>query len=130
MKATITVSATVTSSGGSASSAALMAADEVTDKEDWNLILFEGPCDNSLTADFLAKTYPACGADSGFTEGEGYVELKDNGDNVAMIVAGWEGDDTKRAAKVVANPSSFELDGKTAIVVTGTTFDLDGITIA
>ncbi len=123
---------TVTVSGESTTgttSAALMTADDVSTPSDYNLILVGGPCVNSLTASFLGVAANSCGDSSGFNPGEGYVELMDNGNKVAMIVAGWEVDDTRRAAKVVANPGSFDLAGKSSVTVTGTSTSLNDITV-
>jgi len=129
----VTLSATVTAtSEGSGTEAAILAPSAVTSKEDYNLILFGGPCVNTLTADFLGLTYPSCGsAATGFEVDKAMLELKDNGDNVALIVAGWEADDTKRAATVLANKGTFATDlaGKSSVTVTGG-LTVDAITIA
>jgi hypothetical protein len=129
----VTLSATVTSTTeGSGTEAALMTPDQVTTKENYNLILFGGPCVNSLTASFLGITYPACGAAAtGFEVDKAMLDLRDNGDNVALIVAGWEADDTKRAATVLANKGTFAADliGKSSVTVTGG-LEVDAITIA
>ena len=79
----------------------LLEADEVTAKEEQNLILVGGPAINELTADFLGLTFPAYGEASGLVSGEAAVALKANGDNWAMLVYGWEADDTSRAANAL-----------------------------
>lgn len=95
---------------------------EVTTPADNNLILVGGPAVNKLSAQFLGKTYPAYGADSGLKEGEAVLELKDNGANVALIVAGWAGEDTRRAAKVLQSYKAFSTQLKgTSVKVAGTT---------
>ncbi|MFH1839901.1 MAG: hypothetical protein ABH849_02015 [Nanoarchaeota archaeon] len=126
-KAKVTVSATLSSSG-SGTEAALMTDDEVGTASDYNLILVGGPCVNSLTAQFLGLSAGSCGAASTFSADTAYLKLKDNGDKVALIVAGWEAADTKRAAKVVANPDSFTLSGE-SMTVTGTSLEVSGITV-
>ena len=126
-KAKVTVSTSVTSEG-SGTEAALMTDDEVGTASDYNLILVGGPCVNSLTAQFLGLSAGSCGAASTFSADTAYLKLKDNGDKVALIVAGWEAADTKRAAKVVANPDSFTLSG-TNMTVTGTSLEVSGITV-
>lgn len=129
----VTLSATVTSTTeGSGTEAAIMAPGDVTTASDYNLILFGGPCVNTLTANFLGLTFPSCGAAAtGFEVDKAMLSLKDNGDNVALIVAGWEADDTKRAATVLANKGTFAADlaGKSAVTVTGG-MTVDAITIA
>lgn len=114
------------SSGGAAISTYATAPDamldtEVTTPANHNLILIGGPAVNRLSAQFLGKTYPAYGADSGLQEGEAVLEIKDNGDNVALVVSGWTGDDTRRAAKVLQSYNAFssQLSG-TSVKVAGT----------
>jgi len=63
-----------------------------------NVILVGGPCVNSLTADFMDLTYPACDAESGITENKALIKLVEGTDQTALIVAGWEAADTLRAA--------------------------------
>ncbi|MBT4334751.1 hypothetical protein HOD61_02950 [archaeon] len=111
-------------------SAALMTPEQVTDATAYNLILVGGPCVNSLTAQFEGVAAGSCDAASGYSANTGYVKLFDNGEKVALVVAGWEADDTKRAAKVVVNPASFALAGKSAVTVTGTGLEVSGITVA
>ena len=68
------------------------------------------------------KTFPAYGEASGLKEGEAVLELKDNGGNVALIVAGWEGEDTRRAARVLQNYRAYTAQLKgTSVKVAGTT---------
>jgi hypothetical protein len=68
-----------------------------------NLVLVGGPCVNSLTADYLGVTYPACESDSTIPEEQAIVKLVGKDDTVALIVAGWEKENTlSAAAKVVA----------------------------
>ncbi len=95
---------------------------EVTTPADYNLILVGGPAVNKLSAQFLGKTYPAYGEDSGLKEGEAVLEIKENGANVALIVAGWAGEDTRRAAKVLQSYKAFSTQLKgTSVKVAGTT---------
>jgi hypothetical protein len=104
-------------------------ADEINNKEAFNLVLVGGPCVNSLSAEFLGVTFPACGAASGLTEDTAIIELKENGDKMALVVAGWEAPDTRRAGVVLANYEDFELTG-TSATVTGTSIDVSAITVA
>ncbi len=95
----------------------LLEADEVTDKTAQNLILVGGPAINELTADFLGLTFPAYGEASGLVADEAMVSLKANGDNWAMIVAGWEADDTSRAANAVKDGLPTAQVGDTEIKI-------------
>ncbi len=99
----------------------VVTANEVTSTAGKNLILVGGPCVNELTAKFLGLTFPSCGAASGLSPGEAIIKLVDNGDKVAMIIAGWERDDTRRAAAALENYKAYtgKLKG-TEVKVTGT----------
>jgi len=81
---------------------------QVTTPADNNLILVGGPAVNKLSAQFLGVTYPAYGEASGLKQGEAILSLKTNGDKVALIVAGWEGTDTQRAALVLKNYEAYK----------------------
>ena len=95
---------------------------EVTTASDHNLILVGGPAVNKLSAQFLGVTYPAYGVASGLQQGEAILSMKENGDKVALIVAGWEGEDTRRAAGVLKNYAAYvaQLKGS-EVKVAGTT---------
>jgi len=112
----------------------IQTADEVTDLTTFNAILGGGPCVNSHVARLKEVTYPACGSASGFTANEAIIELMDNGNNVALVVAGWEADDTKRAGVVLKNYDDTKVKdafkGKTMVTVKGTTMDLSSIDVA
>lgn len=81
---------------------------QVTTPANYNLILVGGPAVNKLSAQFLGVTYPAYGEASGLKSGEALLSLKDNGDKVALIVAGWAGEDTQRAATVLKNYEAYK----------------------
>ncbi len=67
-----------------------------------NLILVGGPCVNSLTAEFMGLTFPACEAASGIAQDKAIIEFVDMGSQTALVVAGWEKADTQRAATKIA----------------------------
>ncbi len=94
---------------------------EVSDYTAQNLIVVGGPCVNTV-ADLLMGSPSDC--TEGFEPGKGMIKLfeQDNG-NVAILVAGYSADDTRRAAKVLANYKDYadKLKG-TEVVVTGTDF--------
>lgn len=96
--------------------------EEVTNVKSQHIITVGGPCANSVTAAVMyteqGKTVPTnCAQD--FNEGEAVVALYDVGDKVAMVVAGYSGDDTRRAGKVIASRTA-ELTGM-QVTVQGTT---------
>jgi len=112
-----TASTTVT---GSSVSYVSLEDTEVTSVTAYNAIVVGGPAANSVAADLLGLTYPAYAGDSGLSEGDAILKLVDNGDNVALIVYGWEKDDTKRAAKVLESYSAYEDLVGEEVSVTGT----------
>lgn len=98
-------------------------ASQVSDPSAANVISVGGPCINSVTAEIMGLTYPACGADSGLSAGEGIVKLYESGDKVAIVVAGWEAEDTTRATRVLADFSMYQEAGQlvgSEVKVTGT----------
>jgi len=90
---------------------------EVADVSAQNLLVVGGPCVNSVAAELLAS-----GADcaAGFQAGVARVKLFENGDSVAMLVAGYSGEDTRLAGKVIAHRAS-ELSGD-EVEIEGTTY--------
>ena len=99
--------------------------DEVTDVKAQNIVTIGGPCANSVTADVMytqqGKTVPD-DCTTGFTAGQAIIALYNVGDKVAMVAAGYSGDDTRRAGKVLAQASRYGLSGA-QVTVTGTTFE-------
>ena len=119
--------ASTTTTGGAATRVTIPVTatklpDEVADVAAQHVITVGGPCANSVTAAVMytqqGKEVPANCAE-GFNEGEARVALYDVGSKVAMVVAGYSGDDTRRAGKVIASRAS-ELSGS-EVVVQGTT---------
>lgn len=78
---------------------------ELRDLDDANLIVVGGPCANNVAATLmdLPPTMPGCYEQFPVKEGEGIIKMVENGDKVAMIVAGYSASDTRNAAKVIAN---------------------------
>lgn len=81
-----------------------------------NLVLVGGPAVNSLTAAAMGLTFPAYGAASGIAEGTALIQIVDGAfttGKVAVIVAGFEADDTRLATSVLQQAST-KLKGQTA----------------
>jgi len=133
MQANVVIKGTsaVVSSGSTGGSIVMAAVDkapspvldtEVSNKAADNLILVGGPAVNKLSAEFLGLTYPAYGADSGISSGEAILSLKENGNKVAMVVAGYESGDTVRASRVLRDYSAYKSNLKgSEVTVKGTT---------
>ena len=120
------IASTTSGSGGETCTVAditpvSMLDNEVTTATRYNLILVGGPCANNLveTLDFGVT---CAGWD--LNEGESLIKLADNGDNVAMLVAGTTALDTRRAAKVIANYNDYTLSGTEALVKGTTLTDI------
>ncbi len=132
VQANVVVKGIASSSGGTTSGGVALASydlapsgmldTQVTTPANYNLILVGGPAVNRLSAQFLGVTYPAYGEASGLKSGEAVLSLKANGEKVALIVAGWDGTDTQRAAAVLKNSEAYKgkLTG-TEVKVSGTT---------
>ena len=91
---------------------------EVADASAQNLIVVGGPCVNSVAATLLGNPSDCT---EGFTPGKARVKLftQANG-NMALLVAGYSGADTRLAGKVIAHRWA-ELTG-TEVEVEGTTY--------
>ncbi len=89
---------------------------EITDYKAENLIVVGGPCVNTVAAQLLGS--PAV-CTEGFTPGKARVKLFENGEKVAMLVAGYSGADTRLAGSVIAHRYA-ELFG-TEVEIEGTT---------
>jgi len=86
---------------------------EVTNPENYNLIVVGGPAINSVARTFIgtAEEFRTT-----YSPGEAIIRLVDNGNKVAMVVAGYDAMDTRRAAKVLANHEDYTLTGSEALV--------------
>lgn len=99
---------------------------EVTDavKTGSDLFVVGGPCVNRLAADLLAKTFPACGAESGLTEDTALLKVFPGAfatGKTAVLIAGWEAADTDLAARVVqAKHADIAAQNVPAVTISGT----------
>ncbi|MBD3259615.1 S-layer protein [Candidatus Woesearchaeota archaeon] len=91
--------------------------EEVADVTAQNAIVVGGPCVNTAAADLLGNPEDCA---EGFMEGEAMIKLFANGDNVAMLVAGYSGDDTRQASAVIAEYEKYDLSGEEVKVNTQT----------
>jgi hypothetical protein len=90
-----------------------------------HLVLVGGPAVNKLSAQAMGLDYPTYGG-SGllpFAEGEGYIEVFEDGftsGQVVVLVAGWEADQTRMATSLLQRYTEFadELEGNTAVKIT------------
>ncbi len=98
-------------------------ASEVASIAAQNTIIVGGPCANDAAAEVMGMPKP-CGKD--FSVGKAIIKLYEQANgNVAMLVAGYDAPDTRRAARVVANYAQWQDSGKlkgTEVEVSGTSF--------
>jgi hypothetical protein len=59
------------------------------------------PSENRLTAKFLGVNYPADNSQIGLKKGEAKIILKENENKFALLVFGYGGEDTQRAAQIL-----------------------------
>ena len=98
---------------------------EVRDPTDHHLLLVGGPCANDVVAD----VFMSC-SEWSYSAGQGVIQMVDNGNNVAMLVAGTNAADTRLAAKVLANYENYAADlaGKDMVTVSGSS--ISSVTLA
>ncbi len=111
-----------TAAGGDLTAVSIVDAtkldNEVASVTAQNLIVVGGPCVNTVAAELLGN--PATCA-AGFTPGKARVKLFEHANGkVAMLVAGYTGQDTRLAGKVLAHRGS-EMSGM-EVEVEGTTY--------
>ena len=83
-----------------------------TEVADWtaqNVIVVGGPCVNRVAAALMGLPYPSDECAEGFEEGKAKIKLFED-ENVALLVAGMTGDDTRRACTVLKNYADYAAD--------------------
>ena len=81
------------------------------------MIVVGGPCVNEAAAALLGNPEDCT---AGFESGKAMIKLFENGGNVAMLVAGYSGADTRVAGQVVAEFRDYNLAGMEVEVNTQT----------
>jgi len=90
---------------------------EITDITSMNAIVVGGPCVNSAAA--ILMGHPEKCWES-IPENKAIIKLYEDGNNVAILVAGRNALNTRMASKVLAHSSDYDLIDKTEVEVTGT----------
>jgi hypothetical protein len=88
---------------------------EITSVTSQNLIAVGGPCANSVTSTLLGNP-EVCW--EGFEAGKAMIKLVENGNYVALIVAGGEGKDTRLAANILYEYEKYDLSGMEMVATT------------
>lgn len=109
-------------SGGNSSSVSELGSIAVSDSEvssvsSKNLIVVGGSCVNTVAAELLGASYPLCGADfeakSGAGSGAFLIQtFSRSGGKVATLVAGYNAEDTTKAAKYLTTQTVDTMVGK------------------
>ena len=90
---------------------------EMNNYENKNLIIVGGPAVNRAAAAVLGLDYPSYEEESGLPQNDAIIKLLEHGDgHYALVVAGWDADDTRRASRVIAEHMKYDLGGKEMVV--------------
>ncbi|MGB9708038.1 MAG: hypothetical protein ACPLXC_01790 [Candidatus Pacearchaeota archaeon] len=115
--------------GGAAGAATPVLDTDVNDVKDMNLIVVGGSAINRVAAEMLDVTFPTYGSDEAWQNatkvdmaGKAIIKLMDSPyttGKFAMLVAGWEGVDTERAAKALKEGTPA-ISGQSVLLNTAT----------
>jgi len=132
----------VVSTGGSVVSSSVSMSDQEVSNVNTlgkNVVAVGGPAVNEVAAELLGVDFPTYGSGlAGLEEGTAVLEMKSlSGGKQAVLVYGWEQDDTRRAAVLLRDPSVLSqklsdagLSSADSATVTGTDFSVAGITVS
>ncbi|MBU3942325.1 MAG: hypothetical protein KKF74_05420 [Nanoarchaeota archaeon] len=81
---------------------------EIDNIKEQNIIVVGGPCVNMAAAEIMGWPLKC---DQGFEPGKAKIKLFDNGNNIALLVAGYSVYDTTMACRVLANYGDYKLAG-------------------
>ncbi len=82
-----------------------------------NIIAVGGACANSVVAELMGNP-KNCATSTGMQSGQALIKLFENGDYVALVVAGQDAMDTRLASQIVANWDDYDLSGSEMIATT------------
>ena len=97
----------------------IMLDTEIDSIKEQNIIVVGGPCVNMAAAELLGWPLKC---DNDFEPGKAKIKLFDNGNNTALLVAGYSVYDTTMACRVLVNYADYNLTGS-VIEVAATTLD-------
>ena len=89
---------------------------EIDNIKEQNIIIVGGPCVNMAAAEIMGWPLKC---DQGFDLGKAKIKLFDNGNNIALLVAGYAVDDTTMACRLLAIYEDYDISGN-EIEVAGT----------
>lgn len=82
---------------------------EISNPLNRNIVSIGNPCNNKVSDILLGTPYTCL---KGFTDGEGIIRLHNFNNYVQILIAGYSDQDTRKAAKVLANWREYDLSGK------------------
>ena len=85
----------------------------------YDLILVGGPCANNAVASVAGLGTTCESARADWSPGEGILKMATNGEHVALLVAGYNAQDTRMASKVLKDHEDYDLAGS-EMKITGT----------
>jgi len=97
----------------------IMLDTEVDNIKEQNIIIVGGPCVNMAAAEIMGWPLKC---DQGFEPGKAKIKFFDNGNNIALLVAGYAVDDTVMACRLLAIYDDYDITGN-EIEVAGTVLD-------
>lgn len=89
---------------------------EIEDVQAQNLILVGGSCANSVVAELMGN--PSDCTKMGIKSGQALIKLFENGEYVALVVAGQDAMDTRLASEILANWEDYDLSGDEIVATT------------
>ncbi len=92
---------------------------EIDNIKEQNIIIVGGPCVNMAAAEIMGWPLKC---DQGFEPGKAKIKLFDNGNNIALLVAGYAVDDTTMACRLLAIYDDYDISGN-EVEVAGTVLD-------
>ncbi|PIN78819.1 hypothetical protein COV16_05490, partial [Candidatus Woesearchaeota archaeon CG10_big_fil_rev_8_21_14_0_10_34_8] len=90
---------------------------EVSSVTSKNIVAVGGPCANSVVAELMGNPSDCAGA-MGIESGQALIKMYENGDYVALVVAGQDAMDTRLAAQILSNWEDYDLSGDEMIATT------------
>ena len=109
----------VTSIGPLFESGVIVLDTEINNIKEQNIIIVGGPCVNMAAAEIMGWPLKC---DQGFEPGKAKIKLFDNGNNTALLVAGYAVDDTVMACRLLAIYDDYNISGN-EIEIAGTILD-------
>ncbi len=91
---------------------------EISDISAQNLVVVGGPCVSRITANVMGLPYPSCGSSSTIEPNTAIIkEFAQQNGHVALIVAGYNQENTRVASKILSNFDQYNLTGNSYKII-------------